>query len=142
MPTRWLFQPVITVAPVDESGVPTGGFYRAPKHVTYGKQFNHSSVIEDKNYCISFVSAPSFALIDADAEIISLTDDDTPLDLTPQDLGWTNAKLKSKADGIKAKDAALKVTKFRLNSKFFEMIVELGGQIRPSFTDTEGTWVG
>jgi len=142
MPVRWLFQPVATIQPVDEEGLPTGETYRAPKHVIYGKQFSHSSVIEAKNYCVSIVSAPDFALLDADPEIVSLTDNDTDLNSTPQDVGWSNQKLKDKEDKCKAKDAQLKTTKFKLNSKFFEMIVELGGQIRPGFADTKGTWVG
>ncbi len=98
---RWYICPVVDVLRTHADG--TEDSFRAAKIATHiepvrGKYYQYASAIDAGGYCLCVVKATDFSVLEADAEIINLTemefdDPQSFLDMTPQQLGWSNARM-------------------------------------------------
>src|SRR3990167_736331 len=161
MPSRWVLCPVVMIQPVDAVGTPTGSSYRAPKFRLYQdpgkpllsgideesgvpfshrKSYTHSSVIDTPTVCVSMVRGVDFSPLDADADIVTLADDDIPLDRTLRSAGWTQSRFTKILTRLRQLGGD--ETDLTLDSPLFRLIVRLGQRIRTDFNNTRGTFVG
>jgi hypothetical protein len=102
MPLRWVLCPVVTITRTNSENGSTWT-ERVPKVFTYtetgrGKPFQHTSVIDARDWCISLVRATNFTALNGDNTIINLFDVDFEnttdlLSMTPRNLGWNAARV-------------------------------------------------